>query len=355
MDSFPLHSIYLNLTNRCNLFCKHCWLASGPGPKEKEEGKIDLRLLKQAIEDAIPLGLEHVKITGGEPFLEGCIFALIDFLHKRGLSITIETNGTLITRECAAFLREKGVSLVCISLDGGRSETHDSLRGREGSFKEALRAIRYLLQYGVRVQVITTLHRANDSEIDILLEILKGLDIDSLSINPLIPSGRGKELVEKGLSLSLEELLAIDRRIERIRDGYPFEIYFSLPLAFKSMESIRNGRLCECNILTILGVLGNGDVSICGVGYIERPLVFGSLYREGIEEIWVNSPFLKSFRKELLEGLKGVCGRCIFKELCLGYCRANAYTMEGDIMAPYWLCQEAYEKGLFPETRLLEG
>ncbi len=351
MDSFPLNCIYLNLSNRCNLMCGHCWLASGP--QEREE--VDLRAIKQAIEEAMALGLEDVKITGGEPFLEDRIFELVDFLHGMGLSITIETNGTLITGECATYLRERDVSLVCVSLDGARPETHDRLRGRDGSFREATRAIRYLSEQGLKVQVITTLHRENMDELEALLEMLTGFGIDSLSINPLMPSGRGKELFERGLSPSLEELLEVDRMIEKIRDGYPFEIHLSLPLAFRSMGTITEGGTCECNILTILGILGNGDVSICGVGYVERPLVFGSLRREGIGEIWLNSPFLRSFREGLVEGLKGVCGICIFKGICLGYCRANAYIMEGDIMAPYWLCQEAYEKGLFPRTRLVEG
>ncbi|MBI5286563.1 MAG: hypothetical protein HY878_03105 [Deltaproteobacteria bacterium] len=158
-------------------------------------------------------------------------------------------------------------------------------------------------------------------------------------------------MFEEGQALSLHELIALDMGIEYER--LPFKVYFTLPLAFKSMAHIKGENPCECNILNILGILGNGGMSICGIGYEEEGLVFGNILRDNIKGVWEDNPTLTSLRNGIPSGLKGVCGMCIFKGLCLGYCRANAYTIDKDLLAPYWLCQKAYNEGSFPKTRLL--
>ncbi len=352
MDTPELNCIYLNLTNRCNLLCEHCWLSSGSSNDIEASYEIDLDTIKRAIEDAISIGLSGVKITGGEPFLRGDILELIDFLHEKGLETTIETNGTLITEKTVDRLKKNEVSLVCVSLDGASAETHDRLRNAPNSFNRVMKAIRLLKQADIDIQIIMTLYRSNIDELYILMDMLADIGVDSLSINPLVPSGRGKRMVDEGLSIPVERLIALNREIEEIEGRYPFNIYFTLPVAFKSMDSLKSDR-CECNILNIIGLLGNGGISICGIGYGEDALVFGNIARDDIRDVWRKSSFLSLLRREIPMGLKGVCGRCILKGICLGYCRANAFTMDRDIFAPYWLCQEAYDKGLFPEARLI--
>jgi len=73
-----------------------------------------------------------------------------------------------------------------------------------------------------------------------------------------------------------------------------------------------------------------------------------------ISDVWKNNAILNELRKSLPGRLKGICNKCIFKFQCLGACRANAYSLEKDLYAPYFLCEELYESGRFPQSRYIQ-
>jgi molybdenum cofactor biosynthesis enzyme MoaA len=102
--TYPLNQIYFYLTEGCNLRCRHCWIA----PKYESEGNsypaLDLDLFKTIIEQAKPLGLTGVKLTGGEPLLHPQIEEILEVIRKEDLSLNVETNGVLCTPELASKL-----------------------------------------------------------------------------------------------------------------------------------------------------------------------------------------------------------------------------------------------------------
>ena len=63
---------------------------------------------------------------------------------------------------------------------------------------------------------------------------------------------------------------------------------------------------------------------------------------------------LKKLRESVPEKLEGVCGRCILKYFCMGECVAENYVRERSLTAPFYFCKEAYDQGIFPETRLID-
>lgn len=115
-NDYPLRSLFLYLTDRCNLCCSHCWIS--PEVSKRRQDGIPLEALKRVIQDAKALGLQNVKLTGGEPLLYRYVEPLLSFLAAEALTITVETNGTLITKGLAKRLRDSGVSQVAVSLDG---------------------------------------------------------------------------------------------------------------------------------------------------------------------------------------------------------------------------------------------
>ncbi len=98
----PLNSLYLYLTEGCNLACRHCWLA----PKLDVDGTkfptLPVPILETILKEAQPLGLSGVKLTGGEPLLHPEIVKILEIVRREKLRLTIETNGVLCTRELAA-------------------------------------------------------------------------------------------------------------------------------------------------------------------------------------------------------------------------------------------------------------
>ncbi len=354
-----LTSIYLNPTERCNLRCKHCWLspefyASGFTPLSKSEDELDVKEIESIVKQSISLGLKSIKLTGGEPFLRQDIYKIIQLIKKYKLYLHIETNGTLIDRNDAHFLKKCGVDRVSISLDSTNPLTYESFRGVTGSFGRVINSIRFIASAGISVEIIMSLFKHNIDEFPGVFRAVKITGIRALKLNTIIPTGRGASLYRKNLVPDMETLLSFVRKIEKnyMLDNQ-IRIHLSIPPVFRSINGIIHDADSNCRIFNILGVLSNGDISICGIGRLEKPLVFGNIRSNNIKDIWLNHLFLKSLRKKLPVALKGICKRCIFRNTCIGFCRANAFSVSKDILAPYWFCEEAYRTGLFPPSRLV--
>jgi SynChlorMet cassette radical SAM/SPASM protein ScmF len=109
-----------------------------------------------------------------------------------------------------------------------------------------------------------------------------------------------------------------------------------------------------CGIFGIIGVLGSGRYSICGIGETTPELIFGHAATDKLKDIWQNNAVLKAIREGLPSKLEGLCGRCLMKNRCLGNCIAQNYYSNQNLFAPYWYCQQAEAKGLFPQSRLVK-
>lgn len=355
-----LAAIYVNPTDRCNLRCRHCWLSpghmpAGPGGESRRpacEGGLSAAVMRDVVEQALPLGLHTVKLTGGEPFLRQDLMDFIALFHEKGLQVDIETNATLIDASTAQDLRRYEVRSVSVSLDGARGETHDPFRGVEKAFDAALEGIGHLRTCGLDIQIIMSLHRGNAGEVEALALLAAELGAGSLKINPVLPIGRGREMYHRDRTLSAAELLTLARRVRtELQPRVKVPLHFCLPVAFQPLGVIMDGGHGECALFNILGIVENGDISFCGIQKVEQGLVMGNIHRDRIADIWRHHPLLKALREDVPRRLEGICGRCFFKKVCLGSCRACAYHMERRMTAPYWLCQEAFEEGLFPATR----
>ena len=351
-DNYPLTSLYLYLTSTCNLRCSHCWI-SPRFSRGKQDG-IPFEPLKKTIQDAKTLGLQCVKLTGGEPLLYQNLNELLTFLSLEELSISIETNGTLVDENLVAAFKAAAVTQISVSLDAAGDKVHDEIRGVPGSFYRTLEGLKCFSGSGLNFQIIMTLQRKNKDEIPGMIALCERLNAGSLKINHLLPCGRGKEAFHRGDNLVFEELNALYLKVkEQGRPSENLDVFFDIPVAFRSIEDITVKGICECDILSILGILATGDYSICGIGQTVPELRMGNICRNSIRDIWKNSTILQDLRKSLPSKLSGICGDCIFKFQCLGCCRANAYAVSGNLYAPYFLCQSSYENSCFPESRCL--
>ncbi len=353
MTDYLLSSLYLYLTGTCNLHCSHCWIA--PVFSNGGDQGIPYEPLKNTILETVDLGLSSVKLTGGEPLLYPRFKELVLFLSKHDLSITIETNGMLLDDELALFLNDNNVSQISISLDSSDNKIHDSIRGRKGAFEKAVAAIKAAANRDYHCQVIMALQKKNAADLQNVITLCHELNAGSLKVNHLIPSGRAENIFSEKNNLELDELVEIYHSLgNEIQVPEELDVIFDLPPGFKPVEELKKGSLVECGILNILGILGSGDYSICGVGQVEESLRLGNIEKDSITHVWENNKTLIDLRDSLATRLTGVCGKCIFRFQCLGGCRANAYSVSGDLFAPYFLCSQLYEAGKFPLSRLTD-
>jgi SynChlorMet cassette radical SAM/SPASM protein ScmF len=354
--TYPLNQIYFYLTEGCNLRCRHCWIAPKYQTEENSYAALDLDLFKSIIDQAKPLGLAGVKLTGGEPLLHPQISEILEHIRTANLNLIVETNGVLCTAELAEKMAACKDPFVSVSLDGADAGTHEWVRGVTGCFEEAMVGIRSLVEVGFRPQIIMSVMRHNKDQMEQVVRLVESMGAGSVKFNIVQPTARGKKLHESDEALNIDELVDLGRWVEdTLSTKTNISIYHSHPMAFRPLGKMfgQNGDGCSvCGVLGILGVLAEGSYALCGIGETVPDLVFGHGAIDSLEEVWNNTPLLLELREGLPNLIEGVCGDCLMKGLCLGSCIAQNYYRSESVWAPYWYCEEAHKRGLFPDTRI---
>jgi SynChlorMet cassette radical SAM/SPASM protein ScmF len=352
-----LSQLYFYLTEGCNLACRHCWLAPKFDANGNRYPTLPVGLFETAIREAKPLGLSGVKLTGGEPLLHPQFMQLLQIVQREELVLGIETNGLLCTHEIATEIAQSPKRFVSVSIDGADATTHEWVRGVSGSFAKAQQAVRNLVTADTPPQIIMSVMRCNASQADSVVRMAEGLGATSVKFNIVQPTARGKNLHKADQALSIAELIALGRHIEvELAPTTKLQLIFDYPKAFHPLRRIANGDGCSiCGILDILGVIANGHYALCGIGMHVPELIFGTVGKDPLEEVWREHKTLQALRAGLPTRLEGVCAHCLMKRSCLGSCVAQNYYRTGSLWAPFWFCEQAEEAGLFPSSRLATG
>lgn len=157
--------------------------------------------------------------------------------------------------------------------------------------------------------------------------------------------------------LAVEELIAFGLRLEREFSNLTrLRLTIDQPPAFRGLHPLAHvdgqGR---CAIRNGLVVLSSGEYALCGVAESIPEFILGTVGVDALGPIWQAHPTLAALRGGLPDQLEGVCGRCIMKTACLGFCPAENYLRSGSFWGPHWFCQAAERAGLFPASRLIEN
>ncbi len=356
-QQYSLRQIYFYLTEGCNLRCRHCWIQPKYQTEEHIYPSLSLDLFRSIIEQAKPLGLSGVKLTGGEPLLHPHIFEILEVVRHEELRLSVETNGVLCTPELTREMATCKNPFIAVSLDGAEAGTHEWVRGVEGCFKAALDGIRNLVEAGIRPQIIMTIMRHNRDQLEAMVRLAEESGAGSVKFNIVQPTARGVKMHEAGETLTVEELVELGMWVEReLSASSGVRIHYSHPMAFHPLGKMfgNNGDGCGvCGILGILGVLADGSYAMCGIGEAVPELIYGHSAEDRLDYIWSNTPVINELRDGLPHRLEGICGDCLMKRICLGSCIAQNYYNSRNLWASFWYCEEARRHGLFPETRII--
>jgi MoaA/NifB/PqqE/SkfB family radical SAM enzyme len=176
------------ITNRCNISCKHCYVASSPYGEYGIPRERLLRLVDELCELQGPIELA---ISGGEP-LARARDALDMMEHAAGrMELLLLTNGILITPEIASQLNRLNAR-VRVSVDGHNADVHDWMRGA-GSYTRMRRGVARLLESGFppgRLEMYATLPDNHLDEISTILELAESWGIERLKFEPVARTGR---------------------------------------------------------------------------------------------------------------------------------------------------------------------
>lgn len=157
-----------------------------------------------------------------------------------------------------------------------------------------------------------------------------------------------------GQGLDFDEWLALIRRIRGpLRERYPIHLNAMVPPAMSTVKELLRygGEGAGCHVRHILGILGTGEMALCGIGRNLPELCFGKLGRDSLREVWMNHPVLRQMRKDLAGPFPDICGDCLHAGRCMTHCLAQNYEANGKLVSPSPLCAEAVRRGVFPATR----
>ena len=162
----------IDLTYRCNLRCRHCWLRI---PANDPSGKKELSFdeVGRITAEARAMGCRSWSISGGEPMLRPDFADIFTMITRSSLPYTLNTNGSLITPVIARLLKRKGAKMV--ALYGATKEVHDQITRTPGSFEATMQGFAYLREAktGFTVQLIPM--RANYHQYDAMIELARSL------------------------------------------------------------------------------------------------------------------------------------------------------------------------------------
>ena len=194
----PLREIHWEVTNKCNLRCKHCLPMSGPMRPDElttEEAITALDTFRDA-------GASKVFFTGGEPFSRKDFPALLDRTVALGMRASVITNTAFLRTATLELVKRLQIQLG-ISLDGADETTNDAIRG-QGSFRQTVEALKQCRNSGIPTTLYVTVTAVNVEQLGALARLARELGCSGVHFNEVTIAGRAFHFSDE-LTLSEEQ------------------------------------------------------------------------------------------------------------------------------------------------------
>ncbi len=350
-----------DFTHKCNLSCKHCYSDSGTA----REAELSTPEAKAVVDQLADAGVTALAFSGGEPLTRKDFFEVASHAVKRGLYVSVATNGTLLTREMARKLKLAKIHYVEISIDGATAKTHDEFRGVPGAFDKAVAGLKNCVAEDLCACIATTATKNNLEEMPAIVDLAEEIGAERFTYFNFIPTGRGKEHFDQDLSAEEREQL-MHYLLARMSKGCKTTILTTAPqlarvalqcqgpagtgevtMSMAHMQTVRVSKKAV-PLADFIGGCGAGRLycSISPQGDV-HPCVFfpvnvGNLKTEKFQDIWLNNKLFQALRDR--GNLKGACAKCSYKYIC-GGCRARANAYHDDFLASDPGCVLAKESG----------
>jgi MoaA/NifB/PqqE/SkfB family radical SAM enzyme len=245
-----LSRIVIELTNRCNLSCGHCF-----DERHAATGDLPLEILKKVLRDGKSCGIEQMSFTGGEPTIHRRFEEIIDLVSQAGYPFSFVSNGASFPRIYRLLVdHRRWFRGVTFSLDGARQETHDRMRGKE-SYRSVMRAMSICAFKELPFTLNMVLTAQNRDEVEEMVDLAERLGSDGVRFGHLMAT---PETALRKLDLSPEERREVESEIWRLKKSASVPVgmapgYFSDspffpcgPLELEEYNLDYNGNLTLC-------------------------------------------------------------------------------------------------------------
>jgi len=314
-------SALIELTYRCNLSCRHCYILPAQlHPKSSsKQSSLSRKEWADIFAQLAEAGTLFLTFTGGETLLYPNFLELLNIARDQRFAFRVFTNGTLVTRETVKKLSRLNPFEVEISVYAADPNIHDLITGREGSFEKTLEAIKLLKNEGIKVNLKTPVMTLNQKEVNPLRDLARDLNV----------------LIQFSYVLSSRD------------DGNPGPLKLQLKTRGIRAGLSRENDSESCPDLTPhpdrrpvdpICAAGRNSLAISPEGKV-YPCVqirreAGDLRKKRFAEIWRKSPVLREIR-EMTMARVPECLSCRYLGFC-SLCPGMSLTLSGEVGRPYW-------------------
>lgn len=331
--------VWLEITDKCSLKCKQCFLDS---KSLNKNNTLSLELLEKIIFELYETGVYKVTITGGEPLLYKGLPNLLTLLNEKDIGIRIFTNG-LVPHRNIEMLNNFKIDILFLSLDGWGID-NDVFRGRF-SFNKIISSLKYLVKLSniANVTASLTLNKRNIKNLEPLFQMASDIGVKTFLTRPLLIYPWSKNL-KSDFHLTKEELVNALLQLDELSCKYKVEYQINkipfIPIKKKIFHDDKPSNASLWNILKVnnnidcvggnlvCGIRSDGIVIPCGfIKLLYESNEENSILKKNFAWLWKHSPNLNKLRN-----IKPnvYCKKCKLLQVCNGGCRANSDFFHGN-------------------------
>lgn len=295
----------IEITNRCNFTCKMCQRYDLKVPIKN----MDFKLYKKIVDKLD--SINEVILTGwGEPFMHSQIFEMITYAKSRGKTVSLTSNGSLLTDKITKQIIESGLDSISFSVDDIKAPKNSLVHPTTVQIKNIEKFLKKIRSGDIEMTVTiqSTLHKYQENNIFAVVKWASQVKADMVNINRL-DMRFNQELKRPSYN---EEKKFVNQLI-KVSDKYNIQTDFRPHIAFTGLTRILyrllvpfmglGGRHC-LRIYNYIYINMSGQVTpCCGIPLWSA----GNLLKENVDSIWFGNKFNK-FRNSKFQ--EAICGKC---------------------------------------------
>lgn len=217
--------VKFHINSRCNFNCLFCWYHSKLVKNHHEKRDWSFEKFKELIDDCCAMGVEAISILGeGEPFLHPRISDMIDYIKKRNMCITIDTNCSFDTSKLKKIL---DIDLLRINISAATPEKHRKIQFQKSDsmFYRVLKNIRHISEVKKKLKlekpvlhIVYIINKYNFEDIEKMLELCSNFDIEYIEFKLMQASSYTKSIILSKRNISkLKHIIKTALKKENIK------------------------------------------------------------------------------------------------------------------------------------------
>ena len=317
-------TVHIELTSNCNLHCRHCY-----NYWRKDNSLyhyLNEKQLKIILKDLKNNEVFHVIFTGGEPLLNYELLKDgIKIATSYDMSVSCNTNATLLSKEKAKELKKLGLPHMLITLNSYKQKTNDYMTTNK-SYKKIISGIKNAVNADITVSINMIISKSNLNDIYGTAKLAHTLGVNKFHTTRLVPPEYASS--ESEFNLTEEDFRYVLDELVKVNKTFGMEVGTLVPYPYCFLNNRKYSKIYShgCPAGTKMMVINaNGDTHACN----HEKRSYGNIFNLGLAKCWEN---MKEWRNGNL--LPDECKKCPVLDYCQGGCRMMANHYLKDISGP---------------------